>query len=94
MRKSERTELEMKAIIIAMAALVTSMSQPVQMDYEPICTPATPDPEIYAMGIESDHIDLNSICGWVETVHEDVTQLSLYTYDGNWYVLEMPTVKP
>lgn len=82
----------MKALIIAMAALITSLSQQTQADLEPTCTPATPDPSVYAMGIEADPIDLNTICGWAETVHGDMTQLSLYTYDGNWYVLEMPTV--
>lgn len=57
-------------------------------------TPATPDPSIYAIGIESDLIDLNTICSWQENIEPETTTLTLYTYDGNFYVLEMPTVYP
>ena len=92
----------MKTLLIVTALLMASIVNPVQMDYEPptnktekpICTPATPNQEIYAMEIESDNIDLNTICSWQETIHEDITTLTLYTWDGNFYVLEMPTVYP
>ena len=92
----------MKTLLIVTTVLMASIVNPVQMDYKPptsnaekpICTPATPEQKIYAMEIESDNIDLNTICGWQETIKEDITTLTLYTYDGNFYVLEMPTVYP
>ena len=84
----------MKTLIATLSILAASLASPVQMDYIPPnveSTPATPNPEIYAMDIQSDPIDLNSICSWVEFEHGDRTTLTLYTYDGNWYVLEMET---
>ena len=87
----------MKTFLIVASVLAASLSVPTHIDYIPPevkSTPATPNPEIYAMEIESDNIDLNTICSWQETICEDTTTLTLYTWDGNFYVLEMPTVYP
>lgn len=87
----------MKTFLIVASVLAASLSVPTHIDYIPPevkSTPATPNPEIYAMEIESDPIDLNTICSWQETVHGDITTLTLYTWDGNFYVLEMETVRP
>lgn len=87
----------MKTFLIVASVLAASLSVPTQIDYVPPevkSTPATPDPSIYAMGIESDLIDLNTICSWQENIEPETTTLTLYTYDGNFYVLEMPTVYP
>lgn len=87
----------MKTFLIVASILAASLSVPTHIDYIPPevkSTPATPNQEIYAMEIESDNIDLNTICSWQETIHEDITTLTLYTWDGNFYVLEMPTVYP
>ena len=87
----------MKTFLIVASVLAASLSVPTQIDYIPpaiTSTPATPNPEIYAMDIKSDPIDLNTICSWQETVHGDITTLTLYTWDGNFYVLEMETVRP
>ena len=87
----------MKTFLIVASVLAASLCNPVNIDYIPQgvkSTPATPNPEIYAMEIESDNIDLNTICSWQETVHGDITTLTLYTWDGNFYVLEMETMRP
>lgn len=81
----------MKTFLIVSTILAASLSTPTQMDYIP---PTTPNPSIYAMNIESDLIDLNTICSWQENIEPETTTLTLYTYDGNFYVLEMPTVYP
>ena len=80
----------MKTFLIVASILTASLSVPTHIDYIPPevkSTPATPNQEIY-------NIDLNTICSWQETIHEDTTTLTLYTWDGNFYVLEMPTVYP
>lgn len=94
----------MKTFLIVASVLAASLCNPVNIDYIPpsdtqipseiTSTLATPNPEIYAMEIESDNIDLNTICSWQETVRGDITTLTLYTWDGNFYVLEMETVRP
>jgi hypothetical protein len=87
----------MKTFLIVASVLAASLSVPTHIDYIPPevkSTPATPNTEIYAMDIKADNIDLNTICSWQETVHGDITTLTLYTWDGNFYVLEMKTVRP
>lgn len=87
----------MKTFLIVASVLAASLSVPTQIDYIPPevkSTPATPNPEIYAMETKSDTIDLNTICSWQENIGPETTTLTFYTYDGNFYVLEMPTVYP
>lgn len=94
----------MKTFLIVASVLAASLCNPVNIDYIPpsdtqiqseiTSTPATPNPEIYAMEIKSDTIDLNTICSWQENIEPETTTLTIYTYDGNFYVLEMPTVYP
>ena len=87
----------MKTFLIVASVLAASLSMPTHIDYIPPevkSTPATPNQEIYAMDIKADNIDLNTICSWQENIEAETTTLTLYTYDGNFYVLEMPTVYP
>lgn len=84
----------MKTLFVTLVVLASSLANPVQMDYIPPCTPETPNPYIFAMEQGADPIDLSNICSWVEFEHGDRTTLTLYTYDGNWYVLERETQYP
>ena len=82
----------MKTLFIAMMSLAASLSQPAQMDCAPLETPPAQSPVVYEREIESDFVDLNQICSWYEVVRPDKTFLTLYTYQGDCYVLEMKTM--
>ena len=82
----------MKTLFIAIMSLAASLSQPAQTDCAPLDTSPTPNPVVYEREIESEFVDLNQICSWYEVVRPDKTFLTLYTYQGDCYVLGMKTM--
>lgn len=78
----------MKTFCIVMAALASALSTPTQMDY----VPPVQEQCVYEREIESEFVDLNQICSWYEVTRPDKTFLTLYTYQGDCYVLEMKTM--